>query len=131
MNLIDRIKRDRKAGTDGPWLRENATVYALMHSGWRKGVEEFKNRFSCHVQHDQKDSTPEEAKANARRIASVPEMEAALLAAHELADVSDEVIQNADRLGEYADPMVSMPLSVVQDLSNALKAYRKTIEAQP
>lgn len=120
MDLIERIKRDREAGTDGPWLRENATVYALMHSGWRKGVEEFKNRFSCYVQHDQKDSTPEEAEANARRIASVPEMEAALLAAEQVSKWLEACTKSeffkwdADQL-EYA--------------MEALKAYRKTIEA--
>ena len=34
------------AHTPGPWLRTDRTVFSLMPCGWRKGVEQFKNRFS-------------------------------------------------------------------------------------
>lgn len=33
--------------TKGPWKREGAFIYALQHHGWRKGVEQFCNRFSA------------------------------------------------------------------------------------
>lgn len=31
--------------TPGPYLREDRTIYALEHAGWRKGKELFQNRF--------------------------------------------------------------------------------------
>lgn len=122
MNLIEQIKRDRKAGTDGPWMRQGSLVYALMHAGWNKGVEQLKNRFSCFVQHDYKGSTSEEAEANARRIAHVPDMEHALLAAEHVSSWLESCIKcenfkwDSDQL-EYA--------------TEALAAFRKTTEAQP
>jgi hypothetical protein len=63
--------------TNGPWLREGTTVYALMHSGCKKGVEQFKNRFYCSVQHD-KDCSEEEAEANATLMAAAPKLLKAL-----------------------------------------------------
>lgn len=55
-----------------PWLRAGHTVYALMHAGWRKGEELFKNRFSVQVQHD-RECPVEEAEAVARLIRAAPD----------------------------------------------------------
>lgn len=63
--------------TPGPWLREGNTVYALMHAGWRKGGEQFKNRFSAYVQAD-RECSDDEHEANARLIAAAPELLEAL-----------------------------------------------------
>lgn len=52
------------------------------------------------------------------------QMEAALLAAEELASAALDAIQNADRLGDYDDPMAAMPVSVLKDLNKALAAFR-------
>lgn len=60
-----------KKHTPGPWFRDGKTVYALMHAGWRKGVELFKNRFYASVQRDA-ECSEEEAEANARLIAAAP-----------------------------------------------------------
>lgn len=38
--------------TPGPWLRDGNMIYSLMHAGWRKGEELFKNRFHAYVQAD-------------------------------------------------------------------------------
>jgi hypothetical protein len=59
--------------TPGPWLRDGKTIYALMHAGWRKGVEQFKNRFYCSVYGD-KDCDDDEWEATARLIASAPDL---------------------------------------------------------
>ena len=50
-----------------------------------------------------------------------------LIAADALDDAADAVIGNAERLGDYADPQVSLPLSCIKDLTTALAAYRKAI----
>ena len=63
--------------TPGPWLLEGTTVYALVHDGWRKGVETFRNRFYLFVQAD-RECPPDEILANARLIAAAPEMLEAL-----------------------------------------------------
>lgn len=65
--------------TPGPWEKDGLTVYALMHAGWHKGVEQFKNRFFCGVQGDVECST-RELDANARLIAAAPDLLAALKA---------------------------------------------------
>jgi hypothetical protein len=84
--------------TNGPWLREGTTVYALMHAGWKKGVEQFKNRFYCSVQHD-KDCSEEEAEANARLIAAAPDLlealEALFNAADSCTDLTPDVMRKA------------------------------------
>lgn len=63
--------------TPGPWLRENNTVYSLMHYGWRKGTELFKNRFHTYVQAD-KECPDDEHEANVLLIAAAPELLEAL-----------------------------------------------------
>lgn len=59
--------------TPGPWLRIDLTIYALMTAGWRRGVEQFKNRFTIHVQRD-RDCPKEEAEANARLCEAAPDL---------------------------------------------------------
>jgi hypothetical protein len=63
--------------TPGPWARIGTTVYALMHDGWKRGVEQFKNRFTVQVQRD-RECSEEEAEANARLIAAAPDLLEAL-----------------------------------------------------
>lgn len=83
MTLLDDIKRDREAGTPGPWL---------VSDEWNvTGLEYEVVAGSASV------SSDKESEANARRIAHVPDMEAALLAAEGCAnwcDVLIEVIQS-------------------------------------
>jgi hypothetical protein len=69
--------------TPGPWLRIGTTVYALMHAGWKRGVEQFKNRFTVQVQRD-RECSEEEAEANARLIAAAPDLLEALEAMYEM-----------------------------------------------
>lgn len=59
--------------TPGPWLIEKSLVYSLMHHGWRKGIEEFKNRFSCRIEHDIS-CDAEERKCTVDLIAAAPEL---------------------------------------------------------
>ena len=59
--------------TKGPWKVESHSVFALIHDGWRKGEETFKNRFWLSVYGD-KDCPKEEIDANAALISAAPEM---------------------------------------------------------
>jgi hypothetical protein len=43
------------------WLREGRTVYTLMHHGWIKGEEKFRNRLYFNLQYDHKTVTAKEA----------------------------------------------------------------------
>lgn len=54
--IAEVLEYEAKA-TPGPWLREGSLIYTLMHAGWRKGVEQFKNSFSIRVERDRE--TPE------------------------------------------------------------------------
>jgi hypothetical protein len=58
-------------GEQAIWLREDRTVYALQHAGFRKGIEQFQNRWSFHVQGGP-GSTPGELVAVARAAAAAP-----------------------------------------------------------
>ena len=59
--------------TPGPWKLEERSIYALQHAGWRKGEEQFENRFYASVQAGRGTPT-EELEANARLIAAAPEL---------------------------------------------------------
>ena len=64
-----KLRQLAEAATPGTWLKEGHTIYSLMHFGWRKGVEQFKNRFWTAVYKDN-DCPEEERQANVDFIAS-------------------------------------------------------------
>lgn len=94
MSLIDDIRKDREAGTAGPWsvphlARDDVRCtcgYILAEYGGMGSIAEVsiakQNDFDWG---DDDGPAAPVAKANARRIARVPQMEAALIAAEELA----------------------------------------------
>lgn len=99
MSLIDDIKRDREAGTKGPWeLRsfQSGTVQVMIRE-WQDGKPDPTRDGSMYGYHSaymtmynigwqDEGAIYREKRANASRIARVPDMEAALLAAEELED---------------------------------------------
>lgn len=60
----------------GPWIREGMTIYSLMHNGWRKGVEQFRNRFRLHLDFD-KECSEDEVEATTTLIEAAPDLLAA------------------------------------------------------
>ena len=111
MNMIEQIKRDRDGATV-EWAIEGGCIYGKEYG------------FTVPLFDIEGYSENEFAESDLNRIARVPDMEAALIAADELDNCADAVIQNADKVGDYEDPMVSLPLDVVKDLVKSLKAYR-------
>jgi len=79
--------------TPTPWKREGRTIYALMHAGWKKGVEQFQNRFCCSIQGGPGVSE-EEMEANARLFLESPE----------LADCLEDALDVIGSWGEDGDP---------------------------
>lgn len=76
MSLINDIKRDREAGTPGPWMADGGDGEIFYNDG-----DVFP--WVCCINFD---NTPNaQALADCERIARVPDMEAALLAAEGLA----------------------------------------------
>lgn len=74
MSLIDDIRKDREAGTPGPWVFDGVFI------------EDNSASLVCDLLSST--HTDQQLNANARRIARVPEMEAALIAADELASAA-------------------------------------------
>ena len=87
--------------TPGPWLLSGNTIYALMHAGRRKGDEQFKNRFSAYVQAD-RECPDDEHEANARLIATAPELLEALKACVLWMDTNYERSEAAHRAARAA-----------------------------
>ena len=93
-NLIDDIRRDREAGTPGPWVYDKYSSLkspnGLAVSVWGLGIS-----------HSCRDADTE---ANARRFSRVPQMEDALLAAvSEIKRLHKEMERAADTFGEIGD----------------------------
>jgi hypothetical protein len=96
--------------TPGPWLIHGNTVYALMHHGWRKGIELFKNRFSVQFSFDSSCSK-EEIESTKQLIAAAP-------------DLLEALVQFVDEFdGCYADGEPAM--------INARAAIAKATKVQP
>ena len=127
-NLIDDIKRDREAGTPGPWgLLTDTGINSphssgLLFSAWSPRViddtkEDGESWLAMRTRTDPaRYAMRSETHSNARRIARIPQMEAALLAAVELADCVEQDWQEAS----YAEFV---------EMKDKLTAFRKALEA--
>lgn len=115
MTLIDDIKRDREAGTPGDW----SYVEAQSTDGQKWlgcGVVDENGYEFLWLQ-----NSPEYDIPDARRIARVPRMEAALLAAEECERVLTAM---ANRVSLYSGGHDD---KLVNDAEEALDAFRKAL----
>ena len=78
-----------KKFTKAQWIVDGRLVYALHQTGWRKGQPELSNRFWANVQGDH-NITPSELEANAKLIASAPELLDALIELVEVKEWKDK-----------------------------------------
>lgn len=111
-NLLDQIKADREAGTPGPWAWEGGEM--VCADG--KVIDHVSYEGMWFARYDEAEDA-----ANARRIARVPDMETALLAAGELADKLEAMDAQDD--GALLD-------TDFDDLMAALAAFRSAIEVK-
>lgn len=90
--------------TPGPWECDGATVFAVEHHGWRKGVEQFHNRFYAGVQRGP--YTPAaELVANAKLISAAPDLLAALR------DLADDIDERFDMESRSTNPGMKAAVS--------------------
>jgi hypothetical protein len=103
MTLITDIRKDREVGSGGAWewRVDTDNIRALMTggriaAGWIAFAHDPENTVG---DADGEEDHRQEAEANMARIARVPEMEAALLAADELAQAIEDLISESDGVG--------------------------------
>ncbi len=133
MSLIDDIKRDREAGAEGPWHLHDCKDWdgrATYH--YQEVWTEDCDVIAAEVYRAHNDG----GRANMSRIARVPDMEAALLAAEELAEAA-QAVHNAfepfvplEILHEVEDDAgnVSLPAETVRGVLEALTAFQKAVK---
>lgn len=129
MSMIDDIKRDAETGTPGPWQSDDA----FMHHGHPTRVATpdicgvpAATLAECLQNWDDFRVSWKNAEANARRCARVPEMEAALIAADELAAAARhyrDFVMDHGASGEVV-PLTTEP---AHRLMVALRNYTKEI----
>lgn len=136
MTLIDDIKRDREAGTSGPWEKrsfQSGTVQVVLRE-WNNSKPDPTRDGSMYGYHSaymtmynigwqDQDDTDREKSANASRIARVPEMEARILSDAEALKAADEL---ADRIAKAQSGWPHKPGWV----DEAITAYRKARETR-
>jgi hypothetical protein len=107
---LDKLEALLSATTPGEWLLVDRTVYSLEHDGWRKGVEQFRNRFSCSISRDGSGAPEDELVANAEFIVAAKHAMPALIAlarraaplAHPIGQVKQERAQLSGALEAIA-----------------------------
>lgn len=123
MTLLDQIKADREAGTPGPWAYEAHGDTIQYGVGVCHAISDIEMAFplSGHVDSDVMVTDPVcvevNGQTNASRIARVPDMEAALLAAGEFAEAFDLF----DQIGDQQS---------VARMYDSLAAFRSAIEVK-
>ena len=114
MSLIDDIKRDREAGTPGRWVAESSPITSSINA---PDAEKYTDIGYL--------SLGDHA-GNARRIARVPDMEDALLAADRLADAYDELVDAYENsspfMGEIGQDRL---MAAERGIKQAAAAYRE------
>ena len=121
-NLIDDIKRDQLAGTPGPWLQSHRKNQDDMYRTQVYPANDTDNTIATIHWHSVKiDGGLKTDRAElSRRIARVPAMEEALLAAVEVArtlEVTLHILANESNI------------STVSSADDALTAFRKALGA--
>lgn len=86
------------------WLREGRTVYTLMHHGWVKGEEQFRNRLYFNLQYDHKTVTAKEAESVTADIVK------AISAHGKLVQTLRKIVDRVDAAAPYTHFEVAMAL---------------------
>lgn len=148
MTLIEQIKRDREAGTPGPWAAKrkpnfnNGYIYVSVQpvnpdpATMRHMAMVGGDFHICKMNHTPVPEKAAKHHTEARRIARVPDMESALLAAEELAAMLENCLEvltkedgrlccNGSECGCYG---ATKHQEAEHYAKEALAAYRKATE---
>lgn len=117
MNMIEQIKADREAGTPGPWSA--FTDDTAPHTNIVSPVPHTRCVFSL--------AGRDKRHPDIKRVCRVPDMEAALIAAEEMAGAADCIRHWHDAMADGSGMVVSS--EHVHKLREAVAAYRATIGA--
>jgi hypothetical protein len=85
--------------TQGSWLLDGLTVYALEHDGWNKGEEQFSNSFWASVQSGKNATGINHLNANAKLIALAPTIAEELIKERAVNAKLLEALEKLARLG--------------------------------
>lgn len=112
MNIED-IKADREAGTPGPWLVEREGGTWLRTSDHKDAYI----AMSC-IRDDPSEKAHDVI--NARRIARLPELEVAVIAAEKLADAAQAIADDYDvgHWSEYKESALVVALSAYREATS-------------
>lgn len=136
-NLIEQIKANREAGTPGPWwvphfAKDNHPcdcTYILSENGGLGGVAKIEINNGLHISEGGNDAPDlEQAKANARRIACVPDMEARILSDADRIAHLEAVKAAADELAgavAHEREMLKLDMGTSSSVDRSLIAYCK------
>ena len=125
--LIDDIRKDAEAGTPGPW---RIGSHDPKRGIWVGGSNEGGGSGLPYLWFGHTINFPDDYEANAARIARVPEMEAALIAADALAEALEAAYSFI--FDEYYEPnrddgecLPNHARDTVDKITSAIAAYRK------
>ena len=126
MSLIDDIKRDREAGTPGPWRIKDCDSMGDRCTHYYQEVwnDETDILVTTEVTRAHNDG----GRVNMRRIARVPDLEAALLAAEGCANWCDALIEMVQATSCAPEDPEAFD-EVAMGAQMFLAAYRKATEA--
>lgn len=127
MSMIDDIKRDREAGTPGPWLHggfSGVHAYGICDTMdcsvlGRIATAEITDRTDRDGRHW---STSGNSETNARRIARLPDLEAKYIA---LKEAADELAESMSHERNMVCQDIGMQLDASSRVDAALARYRE------
>jgi len=120
---LDEMKRDMEAGTKGPWSFMRSTQKDVKLTGGSVHMVGFGDSTPYAFVSGLDVDAPNEGTSNARRIARVPDMEAAIIAQAATIEALRAREAKADELAEQCADLGGANIDAIR---NALAAYRAT-----
>lgn len=101
------------------WKRDGSTIYTLIHAGWRKGEEQFKNQFAFSVYADAEVSAEEKEQAIAEIHAALSERDALRAQNAALVEALTELVADIQPPALAAEWQIRAPKSKILQKAKA------------